>query len=93
MAKQDREFRNGWEQTRKLAFAMLQPHLKNRNITEKKLMPFAWDVEEVERGDVFETPEQVKDFLEHQREFYARIDELKSKNELKQEKFIGNGIS
>lgn len=93
MAKQDREFRNGWEQTRKLVFAVLQPHLKNRNSTDKKLMPFAWDIEEVQQGDVFETPKQVEDFLAQQREFYARVDEMKAKKELKQVKFIGNGIS
>lgn len=66
MEKEELNAKTSWEQTRKLFFAVLKPHLKKATIKENELMPFPWDVEEgldglVSKSDTVEDIEAVKE--------------------------------
>lgn len=67
-----------WTQTRKMMFAVLKPHLKNKNATEKDLFVFPWE-NKTEEDSEFLTENQAEEILKKQKEFWKKIDNKKKK--------------
>lgn len=87
------EYKDNWVRTRKIMFAVLQPHLKNRSLTELGFFRLPWENEEdvVETAEI-ETTEQAQEVLREQEEYWKAIDR---KRQLKKSKFKNDfdGIS
>lgn len=87
------EYKDEWIRTRKIMFAVLQPHLKNKNLTELGFFRLPWETEEsvVEAVEV-ENEQQAENFLQDQKEYWKAIDR---KRQLKKSKFKNDfdGIS
>lgn len=76
------EMQTSWIQTRKMMYAFLRPHLKNRNATEQDLFLFPWenDPKQDDEDDIeIETAEQAEQFRLQQVEFWENLDK-KRKN-------------
>lgn len=85
--KQEREKKESWEQIRMLFFGVLKPHLKRKDLTAEKLLPFPWDEksEEIDLEDVdLSNSEEV---AQKQMDFWAKID---SKKRVSNGKFSAN---
>lgn len=69
--RQEREFKEGWEQTRAIIATSLMPHLKknaSRDIT--KIFPLSWDVEKGESYAPIDHKEKAKEV----KQFWDKID-------------------
>lgn len=68
--------RNGWEQTRMLAFFSLKPHLKKGSTTKaKSIMTFPWDKHKANF-----TKESVEDLRQRAKEFANKIKKAEAQN-------------
>lgn len=66
-----------WEQARLVFFGAIKPHLKDRNATADKILPFPWETntEETERQEL--TAEESQKIINDQKAFWANIDQKK----------------
>lgn len=61
--KAEFNYKDGWEKTRRLAFAVTAPYIpKKDNITLFDFMPLPWDPDKEKKPE--RTPEQVKNIFE-----------------------------
>ena len=75
-AKEESQFRNGWEQTRMLMHIMVLPNLKKGSkLTPMQLLPFDWDNKV--------KPEPIKDekLLKKRHDFWDKVTEQHFKKE------------
>lgn len=69
------EYKDNWLRTRKLMFAMLKPHLKNKNATETDLFAFPWEnVDDVVEDNLIQTTDQADQILKEQEQYWEAID-------------------
>jgi hypothetical protein len=74
--RQEADFKDNWERTRSLMFAVLQPHLKKRSATEKDIMIFPW--EKNTNQQVIDLEQEMRQVEENKKKWEAR-DALKNK--------------
>ncbi|WKW47259.1 hypothetical protein P3875_04125 [Myroides sp. JBRI-B21084] len=67
------EFKDNWLRTRKLMFAMLKPHLKNKNATEIDLFSFPWETESNEIEEIL-SAEKADEIIQQQIDYWEAID-------------------
>jgi hypothetical protein len=87
------EYKDNWVRTRKIMFAVLQPHLKDKNSTEASLIRFPWENDEdVVEAVLAQNEDQAQEVLREQEEYWKAIDR---KRQLKKSKFKNDfdGIS
>lgn len=77
------ELQNGWIQTRKMMFAFLRPHLKNKNATEIDLFRFPWENEErdISGLEEIETEDQAEKVIQEQKAFWEKMDQKRKKQQ------------
>lgn len=76
--KQEAESKERLIIMRKIAYAAILPHLKDKT-SETDFMPFDWEKETIEFVNK-KTTEELKTELQEQKEFWKKIDLAKAKN-------------
>lgn len=73
--RRESEVQISWSQTRKMMFAFLRPHLKNKNATEQDLFKFPWEEQtnEIEE-EIIENEAQANEILQKQKTFWEKLD-------------------